>query len=316
MKHLALLALCILPISAFTKDKVSKPIVKAKKTYLNKKLAGIEVYDKRGNLIFSKNDGMNGPLSMICYSEYDSLNREVRTASVHSNFGYSYQENVYRDQQIFHYISVDDNPAADTFTRECLARIRSPEDFQALSAISRLKARKKQLTLIKELDEASNVLTEIYLSEKGDSTSINRFRYNDRNKNIYFHMGSLKDETWQYDIHYLYDDRSNQIRSFRVSGNALKDTTEVYNYKYNERNQLLSDNYYYKGQFRNRTDYYYNAQHQLVKELFYQDTESTIDAVTTNRYDSEGRLSRKEIINNLNPKQDRREVYKYFYTLW
>ena len=64
------------------------------------------------------------------------------------------------------------------------------------------------------------------------------------------------------------------------------------------------------------TKYYYNAKSQLAKEIFYQNDELSIDAVTINKYNSNGNLRKKRVINNLNPKHERRSVYKYLYTFW
>lgn len=315
MKQL-LLTLYILPLWNFVQNKAPKPIIKSKTVYCNKKLTYIELNDVRGNLIFLKSGGIDEPSTLITYSEFDSLNREIKTYSAQSDFGYSYHENIYRDNKIFHYNSLDDPAGRDSFSQEHLRQVRSSEDFLSLDGVKRLAGRKKRLVLINELDTAGNVVTEIYLSEKGDTTSINNFRYNDHNKNTYFHMGSVNDETWRYSVYYIYDNNLNQIKNFRVPDNAITDTTEVSNYTYGNHNQLLSENYYYNSKFGHRTDYYYNSKQQLVKELFYEGEESVVDAVTTYKYDSQGNLSKKTIVDNLKPKGSRKEVYRYAYTLW
>ena len=64
---------------------------------MNRKLSGYSQYDRKGNLIFDRNNGLSGPITMINAYEYDSLNRWTKWYSVHSNLGFSVSETLYVD---------------------------------------------------------------------------------------------------------------------------------------------------------------------------------------------------------------------------
>lgn len=291
-------------------SKKSTFIVKSGKIWSSK---GARYYfdnDARGNEIFSRNYGMNGPVVMLSASEYDSLDRMVRSYWAHSNVGFSLHETVYEGNEVRSYRFMLSPDTAYTLDNQTAESIRSQQDFLSLEAVRALNAGEKRLSHIEVLDSAGRVTTEYYLNDKGDTTSINTYRYDDRGKEVLFHYGTIGSEDWTWDIHSVYDDSANLARSFRtVVKDGLADTTEVYNHVYNARNQKISDNYFYNGKFMNKTDFYYNKQGRLVKELFYENEESTVDVITTYKY-KKGRYHQKTERDFRNPKAQQKEVFR------
>ena len=149
--------------------------------------------DAHGNMIFSKNVGMNGPITMISASEYDSLNRLTKTYFVHSNFGFTLTENVYDANAVKEYDYYIKNDTAFSYDREILNAINTRTEFVEMDVFVALKNGEKQLTNIEYFDSANNKIKEVYLSEEGDTTAINTYEFNDKNQEIWFHMGTIED---------------------------------------------------------------------------------------------------------------------------
>lgn len=314
--RLLMIFILFMPFQILFGQETQKSIIKSGTTKTKDKSLYFE-NDIKGNMIFSLNEGMNGPITMIFASEYDSLNRETRSYWVHSNLGFYLSEKVYEKGCVknFEYKSISDSTFS--YDRETLKKIKTRDDFTKMKIFIELGFGSKVLSKIDYLDSADNVIKEIYLSESGDTTSINHYEYNANNQEIFFHYGTIGDESWTWDIYYLYDEHNNKVKSYRISSsNGIKDTTEVYNYIYNSDNRLISDNYYYKEAFRNKTDYYYNKRSQIIQELFCEGNENKIDVKTTFKYDRKGNVKKKVQYDYRNPKNEQKEVFITKFEYW
>ncbi len=65
MKGLLIIILITSHFCLLGQDIKSEKIVKTGKVFTNHKLSYYYENDKRGNTIFTKNDGMNGPITML-----------------------------------------------------------------------------------------------------------------------------------------------------------------------------------------------------------------------------------------------------------
>lgn len=267
--------------------------------------------DQNGNDVFSKNVGMNGPITMIFANDYDSLNRITKSYWVHSNLGYSLSETVYTNNSIENYqykLKID---TSFNYDRDLLNTINTRKEFLDLKVFYFLQNGERRLTNVDYLDSLDNIIQEIYFSENGDTSSINTYVFNDKNEETSFHKFTLDSEDWSWDIYYLYDENSNKIKSTRISNsNGKKDTTEVYSYFYNDRNLITLENYYYKKQFRNKSEYSYNNNNQITSVLFYGDEEDIVDAKTIYKYSKKGKVTKKIIYDYRVNKKDQKEVFK------
>ena len=318
MKFLILTSYLLFQFGVFAQvEHKIKPNVRTGKIYTNKKLTYYYENDKNGNCIFSKNDGMNGPITMVFVVEYDSLNREVKSYTAHSNVGFSIYETEYVNDKIIHYDYSTNSEKLKDFDRGMLNKINSQKEFLDIPAIKKLTNGFKIKTSIEVLDSMKNVEIEYYLSELGDTTSINYHKYNKNNDEIFFHYGTLGSDEWTWDIYSIYDKKNNLIKNFRISTeDGVKDTTEVRNYFYNDFNKLISKNYFNKNVFRNKTEYYYDKKMNLYKELFYEDEENKIDVITKYKFDKKGVAIKKITKDFRNSKHERKEVITYKLTYW
>lgn len=317
MKEILTLILITVPFCLLAQDNNSEKIVKTGKVYTNHKLSYYYENDKRGNTIFTKNNGMNGPITMLFVSEYDSLNRETRTYFAHSNIGFSISENVYTSNKTLHYKYQTDSINENTYQRDSLNKINSQKEFIELKSIQQLIHGEKKLKEIEVLDSNKNVITEIYFSDQGDTSSINTRVFNSNNKEILFRYGIINKEPWIWDIYSTYDSNMNLIKSTRLSSkNGVKDTTEIYSYTYNSSNKLTSQMYHYQKDFRNKTEYVYDTNNKLIEERFYEGEEFELDVLTKYKYNKNGMLlkrTKQDFRGNGNVKRD---VFTYKLIYW
>jgi hypothetical protein len=268
--------------------------------------------DARGNMIFSKNVGMNGPITMLSASEYDSLNRVTKSYSAHSNIGFYLTENVYDANTVMSYEYISKTDTSFSFDRAVLNLIKTRKEFIEMDVFVALKNGERQLRNIEYVDASNNIIKEVYISENGDTTGINTHQFNDKNQEIWFHIGTIDSELWTWDIYYEYDEHSNKIKSSRVSSSdGIRDTTEVYRYYYNEDNLLTSETYYYEKTFRNKSEYSYNEKKQVVQVLFYEGEETILDAKTIYTYSKTGDVTKKTIFDYRNKGKERKEVFTF-----
>jgi hypothetical protein len=291
-----------------------KPVIKTGEIFTNKKRTYFFENDKNGNCIFSI-DGSNDPITRIFAVEYDSLNRVAKLYSAHSNLGLSISENEYLKDKIIHYDYSFESKNPNDW--ESLNEIHSQKEFLEMPGLKELMNGLKIKTSIEILDSMKNIEIEYYLSENGDTTSINFYKYNKNNDQIFFHYGTLGSEEWTWDIYSIYDNNNNLIENFRISTeDGIKDTSEVRKYFYDDSNKLISEKYDYKNQFRTKTVYLYNKKMNVYKELFFEDEPFKIDIITKFKCYKKG-IPMKEITKDYrNPRNERKEVRTFTLTYW
>lgn len=292
------------------------PIVKSIKTQSFKNTSKLQENDSEGNVLFRKNNGMNGPITIISVFEYDSLNRKVRSFLAHSNIGYSVSEVLYKKnkRESYKYTNPD---VSGSINRNILNNINTKEEFKALKDIQNLIRGEKRLAWIETLDSNENRTQIKFLDEKGETTTIQSYRYNENNQKIYFRYNTPKSKLWNWEIFSLYDINSNLVKSFRVTPNGeYQDTSEIYNYYYNSKNLKVLKTLHNNNKFERKIEYQYNNKSQIVKEKFYEDDESIPKIITTYKYDKWGNVV-KEIRKRLQYSgKNLKEITKIKYEYW
>jgi YD repeat-containing protein len=312
MKYLIAALALIFCVRSYAQNKPEERIIKSGKIFTATDYCYYE-NDSRGNTIYSNNNGMNGPVTMISAADYDSLRRKTRSYLAHSNVGFWVSDAVYDTNKVMWYDYVSDAKSIKNCNREMLNRVNSREEFLQLEAINDLLHGSKKLSSINILDPAGNVVEEISISEEGD-TSINTHVYNKNNKEILFRYGVTDTGTWHWDIYSTYDSNLNLIRSARVESPG--DTTEVRNYSYDKNNHLISEKYYYGRKFSNRTDYSYDTKGKLTEERFYESDEQKVDVIINYEYDENRNTATEIALDFRKPKKERRKVTTYTQVYW
>jgi len=271
--------------------------------------------NRKGELIFKKNDGMNGPVTMISALEYDSLNRETKSYWIHSNLGFYLSEIEYGEHQIRNYSYKPKLDIDFPHDRETLQNINSRKEFINMEGFTNLRDGNRYLSMVENLDSAGNRIEQMFFSEDGDTSSFNLYKFDSENKEISFHKRDPNSEVWNWDIYKVYDEHSNLIQSFRVSMGSIRDTTEKYNYYYEE-DLLMSKDYYHRDRFQNKTSYKYNSEGQVIEELFYEKDENEIKVINTFKYDKRGNLIEEHKIDFRKEKDKRNSKKIFTYEYW
>lgn len=307
-----LFPLLFLPILSYSQEKQG---IRSMQIFTNKQLTLIADYDTAGNCVFMKNIGMNGPITMLFINNHDHQNRETKSFWAHSNLGFMLSENVYENNRILRYNYVGDSTTNQAVDREKLDFIANRNEFFSLAEVQALERSMRFLQSIDIIDSLNRTEIGLNLSENGDTTTITT-RYFDQNwKDIRFRYESQTDSNWIWDIYYDYNEDGNEIKSYRVELNdGILDTSEVYNYMYDEFGRLIEENYYYRGDFQNKTLYQYNKKDQLIEELFFEQANDW-DVVTDYKYDKKNGWIKKKVVLDLRlSSRERKKVltYRYF----
>lgn len=306
-----LFLLLFLPLIGLSQKKHG---IKSMQIFTNKQLTLIADYDTAGNCVFMKNIGMNGPITMLFVNDHDLQNRETRSYWAHSNLGFMLSENTYEGNRILSYSYEGDDITNREIDRARLDSIANRDEFFALPEVKALERTNRYLQSIDITDSLNRSEISLSISETGDTTTITT-RYFDKNwKDIRFRYESQTDSNWIWDIYYDYDVAGNEIRSYRVEIEAgVVDTSEIYNYKYDDYGRMIEENYYYRGEFQNKTMYQYDKKDQLIEELFFEQ-ENEWDVVTTYKYDKKtGWLKKKVVMDLRQPNKERKKVLVYKY---
>lgn len=269
-----------------------------------------------GTRLFTKLDGLNHNPVMLYAAEFDSLQRERISWSAHANLGFYIDESVYEKDRVLHYKYRSDSILRKAFDGSALHDINSKEAFLQMEGLKALAQQPKYLGRIELLDSAGHVTAEIQHSEKGDTTSIDTYDYNEKGLQVAFHYNVGHTDLWAWDIYQQYDDQGQRVLSYRIPrASGGQDTTEVYTYRYNSFHQLESESHYDRKNFINRTDYVYENK-RLKAEYFYERKEHEPDVITTYTYNAEGYIAQETQRDFREPKKRRKEVIRYHYTYW
>jgi YD repeat-containing protein len=107
------------------------------------------------------------------------------------------------------------------------------------------------------------------------------------------------------------------IQSVRLSSeDNIKDTTEIYTYHYDSSQKLISESYYHKKDFGNRTEYFYNTNGHVVEERFYEGEEFELDVLTKYKYTPEGMLSKKIQRDFRVNRKGKKDLFRYEVRYW
>lgn len=311
--------------------------LKTVKKYQGDKLKLIKYYDINGNCTFSKEDRLDGDGVSIFTSDYDSLKREIRTIYAHSTTGYSIIEKEYepfiiktysyiidcgRDSIIRDIIISNDSsatvniPVSKMNPYEIVEKINNKEELENLYEIKKLFHAKHYLESIAYLDKKQNIIKEISFECYGDTSSIYIYKYNNKNKEIYFH-NDLKDVGSAYDIYSEYDNKGNNIKWFHVVNNSgMQDTSETYYYKYSNTNKIIEELRYIENEFDYKIIYEYDKKDNRINETFYDTKLNQIKTITSYKYDIKGNVIEEIKFDLTKSKTIPEYIFNTFYEYW
>jgi hypothetical protein len=270
------------------------------KTYDGKKLRHITEYDRNGNCIFSRSDGMSGPVIMLESTTYDSLNREIFSISAHSNLGFYVSETVYEPLLTKVYVYEIDSIYSESgfyfgeSSHAIIAKIDTKKELDNCKNVRKILKGEKHLQQITWYNGKNEMLGEVYFDQKNDTSTLELYEYDSSGETLHFHnewRGGMKAE---WDCYYFYDTNGNQLQMIRVEDkDGIKDTSEISQRKYSATNKLLERTELRHGRFEYREVYEYNEKDQLIRQRDYNKEETNLVRTTTYEYDKNGKLVRK-----------------------
>jgi hypothetical protein len=315
MKHFTIILIIIL--STFSLFGQDKSVLKSVKKYDGKKLRLILNYDKCGNSYFQKHDGLFGKVIMIFGTDFDSLNREIRTISAHCNVGFDIKEIKYSPFKIETYYHISPNFVPDSNYKtknyfhpyESIDTVDSKEELESLENIKNLQLENKYLYSIVFLDEKNNKSQKFTFEENGDTT-IEVYK----NKEwVIEKYANANEEKYKTDVVEQFDLNGNLIKSLRTQANGI---TEDYYYKYSKTNKRLEEIRFINKSFDYKLVNVFNSKGQKVKEYYYEKDPDKFVRIKKYKYNGRGNEI-KEVCYDL--RKDKPELtYTYItkYEYW
>lgn len=312
--------------------------VKTIRVYEDDLLLNIKEYDTLKNLTFSYNkqyvsENWNGKhLTVVIGSIFNELGEIEKSYLLHSNAGLSIK--------YYEYDSVGNN--TKLFTRdndyEHQDSLINTNPYRYISEITTInelishpkieeieRESQKHLNWERTYDSIGNILTELSFKENGDTSGYQRYEYDEYNNKIYFYNEWSKEDNWEY--YYEYDRKhsffeeenepeikpSKLLQSVRVDFDSRENRKKVSNitfYKYDNKDRLIEEIEYDRGEFKNKYKYEYNDKNQVTKRVFYIYDIDKIASIKTYSYNKEGNMI-KEI--NEDFRSNKKEEIKYRY---
>ena len=265
----------------------------------------LQNYSPNGDLIFEKNDSMNGPVIMISGYQYDSIHRQTRFMYAHSNVGFSISDYKYEPFTLKQFDYTTDvqkpgkkNPGNDSSVAASsetfnsfisVENINSLSDLEKSNEILKLLKARKFLKKVSLLDANHNVVSEIFFNLNGDTTDIGYHYYNTRNQETDVQWTSKTGQD-NMDDHYDFDSSGNMVKYSRIYyRNAKKDTSEKTLYTYSPSHKKIMECEISDGGITGKTIYTYDSHGLETRETYYNYGEDDRKAVTLFYYDTYGR---------------------------
>lgn len=312
--------------------------VKIIKVYEGDLLINVKEYDTLKNLTFSHNkqyvsENWSGKyLTVVIGNIFNEMGQIEKSYLLHSNVGLSIR--------YYEYDSVGNN--TKSFTRdndfERKDSLINTNPYRYISEITTInelishpkieeieKKAQKHLNWERTYDSIGNILTELSFKENGDTSAYQRYEYDKYNNNIYFYNEWSKEDNWEY--YYEYDREysffeeenepekkpSNLLQSVRIdfdSRENRKKVSKITFYKYDNKDRLIEEIEYDRGEFNHKYIYEYNDKNQVTKRFFYIYDLDKIASIESYSYNKEGNVI-KEIDEDF--RSDKKEEIKYRY---
>lgn len=294
----------------------------------------IQRFDKKGNCIFVKNDGLNGDDIVAIWSiNYDDKGRRTRTVFAHSNIGFKVSELIYSNNIKKRYAytidtleTEEDNNPLDSIA-EAVVEItdgdfRSYPFIKNINSITELKKHQNTIDVFKQkrylesitiLNPHNKPIKEIYFDHKRDTLATSNILYTDTSSIEKYRNR----ENWlDIDFYSSFDSNHNLIRSFRVFYNEKNepDTSEYKNVinTYNSNNKIILTSNINDGKVRPHISYTYKD-NRLISEVYLSNSRNTHFDF---EYNKAGELIKEEVYEIRYGERSPINSYKTTYTYW
>lgn len=292
-------------------------ILKTVKVFDRKKTIIIKNFDQNGNCIFSKVDGLYGPVVMISAKDYDSLNREIRSISAHCNIGFTMEENSYfkNNAKTFTYYpsNIDTIRQFKKYSYhpfDFIEKINSREQLNEIAEVKNLFSGKRVLVNITFLNENNKNFLRINFNKNGDTLTIENFLLNNWEVIKYFNKEEEDNKTI---VTREYDNNFNIVKECRIQSNGL---TEDYYFKFSATNKKIESVRFSNKTFEDKTVYIYDSMDRLIRKIEYYHTPDKITLITYYKNDQYGNMTKETCFDLTGHKKKLKYVYKTENVYW
>ncbi len=314
--------------------------IKTIRQYKGELLMNVREYDSLKNLTFSHykqyvGKNWNGEyLTMITGNIYNDSGIIEKSYHLHSNAGLSIWYYEYDNKGNNLNLSIRNNDyehndsLVNTNPYGYISEITNIKELINQSKIKDIeKVAKKYLHWERTYDSIGNMLTELSFKENGDTSSYQRYKYDDKNNKIYFYNEWSKENHWEY--YYEYEKKysfveedldteskpTNLLQSVRVNFDwreKRKRISDITLYNYDDRDRLTEKTKYDKGEFQDKYVYEYNESGQVTKRTCYVYNLKKIASIETYSYNKEGNVI-KETDEDFRSREKEENEYRYEY---
>lgn len=300
------------------KGKLPKNI-KSVTQYSDDIVLNISEYDQNEKEVFSYynqyvGEFWNGKyITVITGSLYNNKGQLMKSYNLHSNAYLSIREYAYdtlgNNTHVFDrdYISDKSEKAINSNPYSFISEIKSFDELIKHPLIIEIEnSSPKNLLWIKEYDNNSNLVSEVTLTPEGDTSAIERYRYNSNHQPVYYYhewpgMSSTEDY-YEYEKspfsgnHSTEHQESKLLQRVRINNPLIPDKTrvsEITFYKYDNEGRLAAETEYSDGELSVKYIYKYNNDNRVVNRLAFLHDEENLVSKETYTYNAEGFVKRK-----------------------
>lgn len=268
-------------------------------------ILNVSEYDKSKNLIFSYYKQYVGEewnfkyLTMITGNVYNESGQILKSYNLHSNAGISiwYYEYDDKGNNTKTFMKNNDYEHHDSLINQnpyhFISEIKKIQDLINHTRIKDIELNAaKYLFLEQTHDNENNLITEVAYKENGDTSSLQRYNYDENNNKIYFRNESTIGK-WEY----YYENKKNKLlQSVRINYDKRKKRNRISYitfYKYDIKDRLIQITKYDKGVFQDKYVYEYNSLNQVTKRLSYVYDNEKLSREEKYEYNKEGNVIKK-----------------------
>lgn len=266
-----------------------KSIIQYEDTIIRK----ISILDTNGNIIFWKNNKLNGPVVMVGTSHYDNSNRKIKTISGHSNVGFSIWEHEFdsagNEIKTIAYNELPENEDGYRFNPYIyIEDFNSIKDIENDTIVMKMSnSGQKHIVFEHTYDNNGNEIMEVLFEDNGDTSGITTNTYDENGNRIRSHY---KRSIGEWIIKYSFDTNGNEISTKRI--NDKGDTIFVILCKYDKNDNLIEDLYLNRGVKEYTEKYFYKKELMTKKEIC--NSDDVLVRVQTYKYNDKGNITRED----------------------
>lgn len=284
----------------------------------NGKVGVIQQFDRAGNVIFIKNNELNGDnVFAVWYFHYDKDNRNDKTVFGHSNVGFEIDSSHIKNdtEYRFTYLTKDAEEFIKSVTENANETEVSAGNFNEFSYLNEIKKINDTTALLNSKSYLELLSRKKYLNKE---TKYNKNKL-EVSSTSYNYLGEIEDTTtWKYGkklISISYNNNVFGIKNLverktddngKIISEKIDNKTTTFKF---ENNKLREKSIFENNKLLSKMTFIYSD--NLLTKQIYEDEENDIKSVDSFEYNEKGKLKTAKLDQNEGVTE-----YKYDYIYW